>query len=177
MAVTFLGFWVLACGGRPDPDAPLRVEFWHAMGDRGHQELLLEFARQYEETHPGVDVEPVFQGVYGTMYQKLIASITSRRPPALAMMYEGWTTRLHDRKRLDYGTDSDSFANVQASEEFGIPAWLGAAIRANDKMSRLKTFALKGSLANESVEDSLLDLAAYALIALVLFREGDGGGG
>jgi hypothetical protein len=84
---------------------------------------------------------------------------------------------LHDRKRLDYGTDADSFANVRASEEFGIPAWLGAILRANDKMSRLKTYANKGTLANEGVEDSLLDLAAYALIALVLFREADGSGG
>ena len=84
---------------------------------------------------------------------------------------------LHDRKRADYGTDGDSFANVRASEEFGVPAWLGAVVRANDKMSRLKTFALRGSLANEGVEDSLLDLAAYALIALVLFREAGGSGG
>lgn len=80
---------------------------------------------------------------------------------------------LHDKKQADYGTDEDPFANVRASEEFGIPAWKGAALRANDKMSRLKTFCNKGSLTNESVEDSLKDLAVYALIALVLFREKD----
>lgn len=78
---------------------------------------------------------------------------------------------LHDAKQHDYGRDSDPFANIRASEEFGVPAWMGAVLRGNDKMSRLKTFAQKGVLKNESVEDSLMDLAVYALIALVLFRE------
>jgi len=45
---------------------------------------------------------------------------------------------LHDRKRQDYGTEVDGFANVRASEDFGIPGWLGSVMRANDKMSRLK---------------------------------------
>ena len=80
---------------------------------------------------------------------------------------------LHDRKNLDYGTEEDPFANVRSSEEFGIPAWLGAIVRANDKMRRLKTFAKKRRLANESVEDSLLDMANYAVIALVLYRQAE----
>lgn len=81
---------------------------------------------------------------------------------------------LHDKKQKDYGTDADPFANVRASEQFGIPAWLGSVIRANDKMQRLKAFAQTGTLANEGVEDSLIDLANYAVIALCLYREGAG---
>lgn len=76
------------------------VEFWHGMGERGHQELLQEFAEEYMATHPGVEVRPVFQGLYGALYQKLIASITAGNPPAMAMMYESWTTRLYGRGRL-----------------------------------------------------------------------------
>ena len=38
-------------------------------------------------------------------------------------------------------------------------------------MTRLETFVQKGTLANEGVEDSLLDLAVYSIIALLLFRE------
>ncbi len=78
---------------------------------------------------------------------------------------------MHIKKGADYGTDQDTFANVRASEEFGVPAWKGAVLRANDKMARLKTYCIKGTLANEGVEDSLLDLANYAVIALRLFRE------
>lgn len=78
---------------------------------------------------------------------------------------------LHKRKAADYGRGADPFANVRAAVEFGLPAWLGVMVRANDKMHRIKSFAQNGSLKNESVEDSLMDLAAYALIALVLYRE------
>jgi hypothetical protein len=41
----------------------------------------------------------------------------------------------------------------------------------NDKMIRLKSMAVNGSLQNESVEDSLMDLAAYSILALILYRE------
>lgn len=79
---------------------------------------------------------------------------------------------LHVRKAADYGRGTDPLANVRASVEFGVPNWVGAMIRANDKVQRIKSFLANGTLKNESVEDSLKDLAAYALIALVLFREG-----
>ncbi len=78
---------------------------------------------------------------------------------------------LHDRKQADYGTDGDPFANVRASQDWGVPAWVGTMIRANDKVKRLQAAAQGSTLVNEGVEDSLLDIATYALIALVLFRE------
>lgn len=78
---------------------------------------------------------------------------------------------LHNRKASDYGTDADPFANIRATAEFGLPAWLGSVLRMNDKMSRIKAYAQKGTLANESVEDSFLDCACYAIIALVMHRE------
>ena len=78
---------------------------------------------------------------------------------------------LHDLKQQGYGTTHDAFANVRASEDFGIPGWVGCMVRANDKMKRLQTYAQKGSLPCESVEDAFMDLAVYALIGLILFRE------
>lgn len=83
---------------------------------------------------------------------------------------------LHARKAADYGTDADLFANIRASAEFGVEPWRGTLVRLNDKVTRLKTFAVKGTLANEGVEDTLMDLAAYSLIALILFREAQGAG-
>ena len=82
---------------------------------------------------------------------------------------------MHNKKQKDYGTDSDPFANVRASEDFGIPDWVGCMVRANDKMKRLQKAAQGKELANESVEDSLLDLAVYSIIGLALFRETLGG--
>lgn len=78
---------------------------------------------------------------------------------------------MHDRKQADYGREDDPFANVRASEDFGIEPWVGCMMRANDKMRRLQTAAQGSTLKNEGVEDSLLDLAVYSIIALVLYRE------
>jgi len=83
---------------------------------------------------------------------------------------------LHTKKQSDYGRpeQGDPFANVRASEDFGIPGWLGAVIRANDKVRRIQKYARGGTMVNESVEDSLLDAAVYFMIALCLFREQNG---
>lgn len=79
--------------------------------------------------------------------------------------------KLHDMKQSDYGRSDDPFANVRASEDFGIEGWVGALIRMNDKMRRLQKAAQGGTMTNESVEDSFLDLAVYAVIGLVLYQE------
>lgn len=79
---------------------------------------------------------------------------------------------LHDKKQQDYGTLGDPFANVRGSQEWGVEPWVGAMIRATDKLKRLQKAAKGGTMANESVEDSFMDLAVYALIALVLYEEG-----
>lgn len=78
---------------------------------------------------------------------------------------------LHDQKQRDYGTEADPFANIRGSQGWGIAPWVGALIRATDKLLRLQKFARVGSLANELVEDSFRDLAVYALIGLVLYEE------
>lgn len=78
---------------------------------------------------------------------------------------------LHDLKQADYGVENDPFANVRASQDFGVDPWVGAMIRGNDKMVRIKSFIRNGELKNESLRDSLMDLAVYAIIALVLFDE------
>lgn len=82
--------------------------------------------------------------------------------------------KLHDQKQKDYGTAADPFANVRGSVEWGIEPWVGAMIRATDKLKRLQKFARHGELANEAVEDSFRDLAVYAVIGLVLYEEGGG---
>ena len=55
-----------------------------------------------------------------------------------------------------------------------MPAWKGAWLRAKDKVKRIDAYCVNGRLENESVEDSFVDLAAYCLIALVMFREAKG---
>lgn len=78
---------------------------------------------------------------------------------------------VHDQKQADYGTAADPFANVRGSRDWGIEPWIGAMVRANDKVKRLQKYAREGNLANESARDSFMDLAVYSLIALVLHDE------
>ena len=81
---------------------------------------------------------------------------------------------LHDAKQADYGTNTDAFANVRGSEDWGVDPWVGAMIRATDKVKRLQTYARTGTLRNEGVRDSFLDLAVYAIIGHILFDEMEG---
>lgn len=78
---------------------------------------------------------------------------------------------LHDSKNADYANDEDPFYNFRRSEALGVPAWLGAIVRAGDKMARIESFVQKGKLNHEGIEDSLIDAANYFVLALVLYRE------
>jgi hypothetical protein len=85
----------------------------------------------------------------------------------------------HAGKSKDYGCPSgtDPLANIRNGAKFvGIPAWRAAMVRLSDKVTRLATFNATGSLRYEGVEDTLVDLASYALLSLLLYREevGDG---
>jgi hypothetical protein len=82
--------------------------------------------------------------------------------------------RLHLSKSAGYGCPdgTDPLLNIRRGAEFvGIPAWQGAMVRLSDKVTRLAVFNKTGSLPHESVSDTLLDLASYSLLALLLYEE------
>ena len=79
---------------------------------------------------------------------------------------------LHSSKSRDYGSEHDPLANIRNGALFvGIEPWKGAMVRLSDKVTRLATFNRTGRLEHEGVEDNLMDLASYALLALLLYRE------
>jgi hypothetical protein len=81
--------------------------------------------------------------------------------------------RLHESKSADYGSETDPLANIRQGAEFvGIEPWRGCMVRIADKVQRLKTYCRTGRLVHEGVRDTLLDLSAYSLLAIVLFDEG-----
>lgn len=133
---------------------------------------------------PGVEVEDTVDGwtavPYGLAAAGEVESVTS-------VVYDPRTARhpqsqrfhdildeckaLHDKKQQDYGRDSDPFANVRGSSDWGMDAWVGSMVRANDKIRRLQQYNKKGTLANEGVADAFMDLINYAAIAMVLWEE------
>ena len=82
--------------------------------------------------------------------------------------------QLHESKSADYGSETDPLANIrQGAEIVGIEPWRACMVRIADKVQRLKTFCRTGRLVHEGVRDTLLDLSAYSLLAIVLFDEGN----
>ena len=80
---------------------------------------------------------------------------------------------IHDAKRHDYANEEDVFANFRTCEMAGIHAWKGCCVRIGDKFSRIMGFANKETLKvkDESIKDTLIDMANYSLIALILYEE------
>jgi len=84
----------------------------------------------------------------------------------------GVIKQLHDDKRHDYGND-DIFANFRLSEMAGISPWKGSVIRMGDKYARISNFIKKGDFKfkEESIKDTLMDMAIYSLITIILYEE------
>ena len=68
---------------------------------------------------------------------------------------------IYKAKNKDYG---DSFS--ESFEEFGL---IAPVVRMNDKMNRIKSLSKKGDrqVKSESLRDSLMDLANYAMMTVV----------
>ncbi len=78
----------------------ITVNFWHSMAG-SHGGLIGEFAREFEQLHPGTRINVVYQGNYNQLHQKLIAAITSGDVPTVSQMYESWTVRFLRRDLLN----------------------------------------------------------------------------
>lgn len=83
--------------------------------------------------------------------------------------------QLHDAKQADYGTAADAFANYHSVAKYGIEPWRYVAARTGEKLNRLQSYCQKGFLVNESVSDSLRDIAVQALIVEILRQESQEG--
>lgn len=113
----------------------------------------------------------------GPSAAEVLERFSPQRPgslPFLDLLEELRT--LHLSKSQDYGSESDPLANIRQGAEFvGIEPWRGCMVRVADKVQRLRTYCRTGRLVHEGVRDTLLDLAAYSLLAIVLFDEGQHG--
>lgn len=78
---------------------------------------------------------------------------------------------LHSKKNFDYAPTEEPLANFRMCERLGVPAWKGVLVRMSDKWSRIQQLSGGKSPKNESLRDSLIDLAVYALIDVLLIEE------
>ena len=71
-----------------------------------------------------------------------------------------WMNNVYERKNADYG---DSFG--ETFEEYGL---VSSAVRLNDKLKRFKRLIKQeAQVQDESIKDTLLDIANYAVLTLV----------
>lgn len=94
-------------------------------------------------------------------------SYTEKQHQAKVNTFEDITIELrtlYDAKNRDYG---DSFG--QSFEKWGLPM---SCIRLGDKLNRLESFAQKKDMqvSDESIVDTLMDMANYAIMTLVELR-------
>ena len=80
---------------------------------------------------------------------------------------------IHSAKNHDYSKgQKDPLSNFRMCEGFGIPAWKGVLVRISDKFSRITQLSTKeAEVKDESFEDTLLDMANYCLLCIILRRE------
>ena len=79
---------------------------------------------------------------------------------------------VHKAKNNDYSPEGQ-FGNFAESERVGVPDWKGAFIRLQDKYTRCCNliYGKEAQVKDEALEDTLLDLANYAVIVLVLRKQ------
>ena len=76
-------------------------------------------------------------------------------------------TELYERKNADYG---NSFSKT--FEEFGMTS---TVVRLSDKLERLKTLSKQeAQVKDESIQDTVMDIAVYAMLTLMELMNKDG---
>ena len=76
-----------------------------------------------------------------------------------------------EAKNKDYGGDIDALNNFRLSEHVGIPMTQAILVRMSDKLARIGTLLQKeAQVKDESIEDTLKDLANYSVILLTVIR-------
>jgi len=79
---------------------------------------------------------------------------------------------LHHSKDHDYSPDAP-LSNFRRSEKLGVDPFRGVLVRMSDKWSRIEHLSSGRIPKHESLRDSLIDLAGYALISVIFLDESD----
>ena len=79
---------------------------------------------------------------------------------------------MHDKKNHDYAEDNNTYSNFEQAASFaGTETEKSFGILVGTKMARITQLLKKKEAKNESLEDSLLDLAVYTVLWLAWRRD------
>lgn len=122
----------------------------------------------------GADMEVARANEIGVPVYHSIEELQAKPPARGDARFHGLLREMaltHIRKSSDYGFGEDPLANLRRSMDIGIPPSVGSWMRAKDKVGRIDVSFKRGWLANESQRDSLIDLASYCLLTVMLLEE------
>lgn len=111
----------------------------------------------------------IFEGVYNDLLDEYSTCVEDGNTEdaddiAIFKSLVGQLTETYEKKNHDYGHSFD-----KSMEEFGT---ISAIIRMNDKLSRFKSLIkFKAQVKEESIQDTLLDLATYAIMTAAYMKK------
>ena len=140
----------------------LPTDFCYIESDCNDKAPYLSYVDEPEVGHivNGEEFYEYRRSLQGDPYEAMFAELglqTDMAKEAFRIVCEN--VRIMDTKQLDYGSN-----NISAFGEFGV------LVRLNDKMERLKNLNKMPSVKNESIDDTYLDIANYAVISLMIRR-------
>ena len=123
-------------------------------------ETLEDIAARYNR---GVPLPMKYPKEEASARQQLIARVEQLHAKSLDIMRA---------KNADYANTDDPFSNFEAVEAFGISTAEGFITRMVDKLRRISNLiSREAAVKDESIEDTLLDLANYALLFRVYLEQ------
>jgi hypothetical protein len=106
-------------------------------------------------------------------YDKIILQIKQRFEYETAINILDNMQSVYEAKDNDYSATGLPMGNLRKCEDAGIDAWRGCLVRIGDKMSRLENFLKEKEylVISEKAEDTVVDLANYAILMSCLIEE------
>ncbi len=106
-------------------------------------------------------------------YDKTIFLLKERFKDDTALDILNNMQKVYEAKDSDYSATGLPMGNLRKCEDAGIDAWRGCLVRIGDKMSRLENFLKEKEylVISEKAEDTVVDLANYAILMSCLIEE------
>ncbi len=106
-------------------------------------------------------------------YDKTIFLLKERFQNPIALDILDNMQKVYEAKDSDYSATGLPMGNLRKCEDAGIDAWRGCLVRIGDKMSRLENFLKEKEylVISEKAEDTVVDLANYAILMSCLIEE------
>ena len=106
-------------------------------------------------------------------YDKTIFDLKRKFTSEIALEILDNMQAVYEAKDTDYSATGLPMGNLRKCEDSGIDAWRGCLVRIGDKMSRLENFlkAKEYLVISEKAEDTVIDLANYAILMSCLIEE------